>query len=178
MNKFAIALFLILANISLLSAEEEPLFNGFGDSKKYEKVLVEKVMSADYFLLSTGEQIKLIGIKAPSPPRRKEIEVDENHIVVRKEDDPNETIEEKAIHFAKELLEDHYIRLEFDNEKKDSAFRTLAYAFLPDGTFVNAEIVRQGFANLNISPPNTKYNEELRKAYQEARHEKRGLQGE
>ena len=167
--------FLTLGNPSFVSAEEAIRFGG--DFKKYEKVLVEKVVSADYFILESGEKIKLIGIKAPQPPRRKEIEVDENHIIIHKEN-PIVTIEEKAMDFAKDLLEHKYVRLEFDNKTKDSEFRTLAYVFLPDGTFVNAEIVRQGFANLNISPPNTKYSDELRKTYQEARSEKRGLQGE
>src|SRR3989338_8792495 len=160
--------FLTLGNPSFVSAEEAIRFGG--DFKKYEKVLVEKVVSADYFILESGEKIKLIGIKAPQPPRRKEIEVDENHIIIHKEN-PIVTIEEKAMDFAKNLLEHKYVRLEFDNKTKDSIF-------LPDGTFVNAEIVRQVFANLNISPPNTKYSDELRKTYQEAPSEKRGLQGE
>jgi endonuclease YncB( thermonuclease family) len=49
---------------------------------------------------------------------------------------------------------------------------------LDNELFVNAEILRQGFAFLQIRPPNTKYSKELREAYTEARLEKRGLQGE
>jgi len=171
---FLLLTFLVLANPSFLFAGETRQAD---DTKKYEKILIEKVVSADYFILESGEKIKLIGIKAPKPPRRKEIEVDANHIIVHKEN-PIISTDEKAMDFAKELLEGKYVRLEFDSEKKDGEFRTFAYAFLPDGTFVNAEILRQGFANLNISPPNTKYSDTLRKAYQEARSEKRGLQGE
>ncbi len=44
--------------------------------------------------------------------------------------------------------------------------------------FLNAEILRQGFANLSIRPPNMKFAKELREAYREARAEKRGLQGQ
>ena len=41
--------FLTLGNPSFVSAEEAIRFGG--DFKKYEKVLVEKVVSADYFFL-------------------------------------------------------------------------------------------------------------------------------
>jgi len=44
-------------------------------------------------------------------------------------------------------------------------------------TFVNAEILRQGYANLSFDPRLRKYNDKLQKAYREAREEKRGLHG-
>ena len=73
---------------------------------------------------------------------------------------------------------DQEIKDVFDSEKNSEDYKTLAYVFLlEDDTFVNAEILRQGFAFLSIRPPNMKYAKELREAYKEARAEQRGLQG-
>jgi len=40
------------------------------------------------------------------------------------------------------------------------------------------EILKQGFANLQIAAPNLKYSDLFRAAYREARTEKRGLHNE
>ena len=78
--------------------------------------------------------------------------------------------------FAQKLLEGKRVRLEFDTEKKNDNYETLAYVFLPkDSLFVNAEIIRQGYAELSMSPLNTKYADQLREAYKEAKGEHRGL---
>jgi len=60
-------------------------------------------------------------------------------------------------------------------EKYDKYNRLLAYVYLKDGTFVNAEIVKQGYASLMTFPPNVKYADLFLKLYQEARKNKRGL---
>jgi endonuclease YncB( thermonuclease family) len=136
------------------------------------------VLSADRIELKNREMIKLIGLKAPHAPKKKKIRRN-NHNFIIEDTSPFITIEEKAFSFAKEFLENKLVRIEFDKQKKDEDFHTLAYVFLvDDNTFVNAEILRQGYANLHIQPPNTKYADELRNAYKEARKEKRGLQGD
>ena len=67
------------------------------------------------------------------------------------------------------------IRIEFDVQKKDKYGRLLAYVYLPNGTMLNEEIVKAGYANLMTVPPNVKYQERLLKAYREARENGRGL---
>jgi hypothetical protein len=37
------------------------------------------------------------------------------------------------------------VRLEYDQQRQDKYGRTLAYVYLENGTFVNAEIIRQGY---------------------------------
>lgn len=178
--------FLLIAIICLfpqisLSEESPSTFDYiFKSNDKYKDVVIEKVISADTFRLESGETISLIGLRAPEPPRRKKrVKRDEYGFVPKEEKGLELTIEEQAFNFAQELLEKKHIRLEFDQVKKDDDFHTLAYAFLiEDGTFVNLEILRHGFANLNILPPNTKYEDQLRDAYREARTQARGLQSE
>ncbi len=147
----------------------------FHSNQTQEKFVVEKVVSADMIRLDNGERVRLIGLKAPRPPQPAKVEYDERGAVIEKED-PTETVEDQAFEFAKTLLLGHEVRLEYDSQKKDTDFYTLAYVFrADDGTFVNAEILRQGYANLHLIPPNLKYEEKLRSAYQEARQERRGL---
>jgi endonuclease YncB( thermonuclease family) len=165
----------------VLSETDFSLF--FKDASQYQDVVVKEVLSVNTITLEgeRGEIITLIGLRAPDLPRSKKesINRDQYGFTIKKEVDPMTPIEEKAFDFVKEFLEGQHVRLEFDAEKKDDSYATLAYVFLlKDDTFVNAEILRQGFAHLSISPPNTKYAHELREAYKEARSEKRGLQGQ
>ena len=151
---------------------------GSQTSKKYEHVRVEKVIRGDTIILESGEKIRLIGIEASDPPRAKNIPTDPYGFPIKQEVDPTTPIAEQSYEFVRGLLEDHYVRLESDVQKTGEQSETLAYVFLDDGTFVNEEILKQGFANLKIIPPNTKYIEKFQNAYQEARREKRGLQNE
>lgn len=157
----------------------------FKNSNQYKEVVVQEVISTDTFIIENyrkkGETIKLIGLRAPKQPKnkRRNLERDEYGFVIKKKVSPLTTVEEKALIFAKELFEGKRLRLELDVQKNSDDHKTLAYAFIIDeDIFVNEEILRQGFANLRIMPPNKKYAERLRKAYREARKELRGLQAE
>ncbi|MCX5715222.1 MAG: thermonuclease family protein [Candidatus Omnitrophica bacterium] len=83
----------------------------------------------------------------------------------------------RSYEFTKNLVEGKRVSLEFDVEKHDKYGRLLVYVYLKDGTFVNAEIVKQGYANLMTIPPNVKYADLFLKLYRQARDEKRGLWG-
>ncbi|HNV24115.1 MAG TPA: thermonuclease family protein [Candidatus Omnitrophota bacterium] len=152
------------------------------DNKKYENVVVDEVLSADMIRIIVdggNERIKLIGLKAPAPPKRKAVERDQNGFIIEKKPSPETPIEERAFYYAQKLLDKKTVRLEFDAELRDDEGRKLAYVFLTDsGLLVNAEILREGFAFLSLSPSNNKYAEELRQAYKEARKSLRGLHGE
>ena len=158
------------------------LFDGmsFKSSEQYQKVLVQRVISADTLELETGEKVRLIGIKAPEAPKRRQQDITRDKFgFTIEEKNPLTPIEEQAFDFVRELLEDKFVRLEFDSQKAGDDYVTLAYVFrVEDSLFVNTEILKQGFAALRIRIPNTKYKEELRAAYRESRREKRGLQGD
>lgn len=67
------------------------------------------------------------------------------------------------------------VRLEFDVTKLDRYGRTLAYAFLEDGTFLNKHLVENGYAKVYTFPPNVKYTYILKQAELSARTKKLGL---
>ncbi len=74
-----------------------------------------------------------------------------------------------------ELVEGKEVLLEKDESETDQYDRLLRYVFLIDGTFVNAELVRMGFAESKAYPPDTKYYDQLESLEQEARSAGLGL---
>ncbi len=171
---------LLILNLGTASsfAQTEELFTHSQDKEKYKKILVERVFNGGTIKLEGGEKIKLIGLRALEAPPRSQIEYDRDGKPMERKVLPENTLKEKAFAFAVHLLEGKYVRIEFDEQKTNDNLETLAYVFIIDtNTFVNAEILRQGYADLQIRPPNVKYENELRAAYREAREEKRGLQG-
>ena len=153
--------------------------------QRYKGVVVQEVIRADMIViedyLKKGEKIRLAGIKASElvAKKRPTAERDAHGFVIEEEFSPDISIDERALNFVKQLLEGKKVRLEFDRIKKNEKLETLAYVFLAENNlFVNAEILRQGYASLSVLPLNKMYFDELQKSYQEARREKRGIQSE
>jgi micrococcal nuclease len=69
--------------------------------------------------------------------------------------------------------------LEFDIERYDRYGRLLAYVFVRDAKgkriFVNAELVRNGFARVYTKPPNVRYADLFIRLQEEAREKRKGL---
>lgn len=51
------------------------------------------------------------------------------------------------------------VKLELDVELRDRYKRLLAYVYLPNGTFFNALLVQEGYAQVMTVPPNVKYQD-------------------
>src|SRR3954453_13739578 len=78
--------------------------------------------------------------------------------------------------YNKRLVRGRSFRLVFDAERRDRYGRLLAYVYRgPDGLFVNAELVRRGFAQTLTIPPNVAHAAELRALAGRARRDGRGL---
>lgn len=69
------------------------------------------------------------------------------------------------------------LRVELDVAERDRYRRVLAYLYLPDGTMVNEEMVRRGYATAMVVPPNVRYVDRIRRAARLARAEGAGLWG-
>lgn len=70
------------------------------------------------------------------------------------------------------------LRLEYDQNPRDSQGRWLAYAYLRDGTMINQRLVENGFAYVEFSSRNQARLKELRAGEQIARDERLGLWSE
>ena len=125
-----------------------------------EHQVVRRVVDGDTFVLGNGERVRLIGIDTPETvhPRK-----------------PVEYYGKEASAFTKKMIEGKRIRLEYDVQKYDHYSRLLAYVYLPDGTFLNAELIKQGYARIATFPPNVKYVDLFTRLQREARENNRGL---
>ncbi len=145
----------------------------FGDSYNYSDILVKRAVDGDTLVLENGERVRLIGIDTPEMHESNKLYKDsqrtgEDITTIQK-------LGRRAYEFTKKLVEGKRVSLEFDVERHDKYGRLLAYIYLKDGTFVNAEIVKQGYASLMTIPPNTKYADLFLKLYRQAREDRRGL---
>ncbi len=123
--------------------------------------LVERVVDGDTIIVQGVGRVRLIGVDTPETvdPRR-----------------PVECFGKEASAFTKRMLEGQRARLEYDRDRTDRYGRTLAYVYLPNGTFANAEIVRQGYGHAYTRFP-FRYLDEFRRYEREARQGQRGLWG-
>src|SRR5918992_1148644 len=123
--------------------------------------VVERVVDGDTLLLASGERVRLIGVDTPETKHPKK---------------PVERFGKEAAAFTTQMVEGKEVRLAYDQRRKDKYGRTLAYVYLADGTFLNAEIIRQGYGFAYTRFP-FQYLEEFRRLEREAREAKRGLWG-
>jgi micrococcal nuclease len=128
---------------------------------------VTKVVDGDTFWVkrSNGkeEKIRLIGVDAPES--RKTGNKDVGYYG------------KEAKAYLEKLLLGKSVRLEYDVSRTDRYKRTLAYAYLQNGTFLNEHLIREGYAMTLTVPPNVKYAERFAKLQAEARQKKKGLWG-
>ena len=74
------------------------------------------------------------------------------------------------------LIGGRRVRLRYDVERRDRYGRLLAYVYRArDGLFVNAELVRRGYATAVTFPPNVAHEREFRRLARRARMSGRGL---
>lgn len=110
------------------------------------------------------EKVRFIGVDTPETkdPRK-----------------PVQCFGKAATEFTKNLIGTNPVRLEADpeNTNRDRYKRLLRYVYLPDGTHVNAEIIRQGYGFAYVNFP-TQKAEEFTRLQKEARKAQRGLWGD
>ena len=164
-------------------------------SAGYNNILVVRVVDGDTLELENKERVRLIGVDTPESRKNEKALKDSK----RSGMDVEKIIElgQEAKIFTQGLLENKRVRLEFDVGQKDKYGRLLAYVYIHSDQiatfndklsyvqnsngeiFVNATLMKAGYASPMTIPPNVKFADLFRGLYEEARLEKRGLwQGE
>ncbi len=153
-KKSYVIFLLVFALTACKSAEKKTQFD---DGHTYYEVV--KVVDGDTVDLEDLGRVRLIGIDTPETvdPRR-----------------PVQYYGKEASQFLSRLVLHEQVRIEYDQEKVDKYKRTLGYLYLKDGTFVNAEILKQGYGFAYTKFP-FKYMDDFRAYEKQARENQRGL---
>lgn len=123
---------------------------------------VTRIVDGDTIVIDGDERVRLIGIDTPETK------------------DPRRPVEcfgqEASDHLAELLPVGTPVRVVYDVERLDRYDRTLAYLYrASDGLFVNAAMVRDGYASAYTVPPNVAHADEFVAFDREAREAGRGL---
>lgn len=150
-RRFTLTLILVLLACGLASPAAD------ADSPP---VKVRWVDDGDTIVVAGGDRVRYLGINTPE---------------VAHKDKPGEPFGDEAKAFNKKLVQGRWINLELDEQQRDHYGRLLAYVFLADGTFVNGELVRQGYAHLLRKQSKLRYWKRLLALQRQALKEKKGM---
>lgn len=135
-----------------------------GEGLAEATAVVTRVVDGDTIEARIGEEVedvRLIGVDTPETV---------------KPGAPVECFGPQASHFAHRLLEGGRVRLVFGEERRDSYGRALAYVYI-GRRFVNATLVRRGFARTLTIPPNDRFAPLLQRLELRAARAGQGLWG-
>lgn len=133
----------------------QPTVNQFQNRVLPKDGTVKRIIDGDTIELEDGTTVRLVGINAPET------------------DSPYST---KATEFAKKLVENKKIKLEYDAYTSDSFGRILAYIII-DNKNLSIELVKQGLAKVSVYEDRRKliYQDQLLKTQEEAKSKKLGV---
>jgi micrococcal nuclease len=125
-------------------------------------VVVRRVVDGDTLEVTGGERVRLIGVDTPESVAP---------------DRPVGCFGKEASRFTASLVPPGtQVRLVGDAEQRDRYGRLLAYVYRQaDGLFVNAELLRRGYAQLLTIPPNIAHTDEFTAIARGAREGAQGL---
>ncbi|MEE9584290.1 MAG: thermonuclease family protein [Candidatus Brocadiales bacterium] len=129
------------------------------DATSVEVALCTGVIDGDTIELSTGKRVRYIGVNTPE---------------VHRVDAITRELGKEAKAYNEGLVIGKTVRLLFDVQQKDEYGNFLAYVYV-GRTFVNAELVRAGYASAARHPPNVRHAELFKGLEREAKENDRGL---
>jgi micrococcal nuclease len=122
---------------------------------------VVAVLDGDTIIISGGEKVRYAGLNTP-----------ETH----HPDKLPEYCGQEAFEANRRLVAGKRVRLEFAERRRDKYGRLLAYVYV-DSLFVNAELIRQGYAQVSTYKDSQRYHESFARLQQNAIAARRGLWG-
>jgi micrococcal nuclease len=156
-----IAAVLALGGGSLRHTLSDALDGGGSPTRAGGTATVARVVDGDTIVLGSGQRIRYIGMDTPESV---------------KPGTPVQCFAKAASHENARLVEGRRVRLRYDAERQDRYGRTLAYVYrASDDLFVNAELVRRGYARQLTIPPNVAHASLFGRLATQARRHGRGL---
>ena len=120
---------------------------------------VVRVIDGDTIVVTGVGTVRLIGVDSPEKNDQRT---------------PMQYFGREASEFTERLTGGRTVRLEYEGSDHDRYDRILAYVFLADGTHVNAELIRQGYAYAHTQFPFSRMKE-FTALQRDAMAQRRGL---
>jgi len=134
-------------------------------------VTVTQVIDGDTVEIDGGERVRLLGIDTPEGKRIRKSRDGGKRLV------PAQPFYIEAKRLLRELVAKRRVQIVTGAESVGHYGRTLARLYRPDGTDVQAEILRRGYAMVTAYPPNIAHLQDYAAIESEACRAKRGLWG-
>lgn len=135
---------LVLALIFIVGCGGERVSDSARDAQR--EVVVTRVTDGDTIevrpAINGTKDVRLIGVDAPETVRSPR---------------GAQPYGEEASRFSEERLEGRRVTLRFHVEKKDQYGRLLAYVYPPDGEMFNETLLKEGYTQVAIFPPNVRH---------------------
>ena len=139
-----------------------PVGGGDGEEAPAGDGMVTRVVDGDTVhvrVAGEDETVRYIGVDTPESV---------------KPGTPVECFAKAASAANERLVGGQRVRMSYDAERRDRYGRLLAYVYR-DSLFVNAELVRAGYARTLTIPPNVRFADRFAKLARDAREHGRGL---
>jgi len=117
------------------------------------RAIITSVIDGDTVTTEKGERVRLLGINAP---------------------EKGDFYYEEAKKALEMMVKNKSVELEIDVKDKDAYGRSLRYVFV-DSSFVNLEMVKNGYAHTYVIFPNIRYKQLLTEAQNFAKEKKLGV---
>ncbi len=130
-----------------------------GLEAKEKEYVVTKIIDGDTIVLDNGQIIHYLGIEAPH---------------LKKNEGGPQFFSREAAKFNKSLVLLKKVRLDIDGDKKDEQGRLQAYVYVKN-LFINGELVRLGYARVNMHSPDVRHRDLLLRSQREAEERYAGL---
>jgi endonuclease YncB( thermonuclease family) len=137
------------------------------DKQAFRISQVDWLPDGDTIHLKNGDKLRLLHINTPEIKPKK----------WSKANKPEAYAKEAKQHLEKLIGSSNKIYWLLDKQQKDKFGRYLALVFNHEGTFINADLIKNGFARKLIMPPNQRYWECFHQLEKQARENKQGLWG-
>jgi micrococcal nuclease len=164
MRKTLVTLAVVIAAVALGAGKVRSLTGSAAPAAATGDARVQRVVDGDTIVVTVGgrtERVRYIGMDTPESV---------------KPGTPVQCYAKAASAENERLVAGESVRLVGDAEALDRYGRTLAYVYRKrDGLFVNAELVRRGYAKPLTIPPNVAHEAEFRRLARSARTAGRGL---
>jgi micrococcal nuclease len=122
---------------------------------------VVAVLDGDTIIIDGGQKVRYAGLDTP-----------ESH----HPDKLPEDCGQEAFEANRRLVAGKMVRLEFDERRRDKYGRLLAYVYV-DSLFVNAELIRQGYAKVTTYRDNQRHHNDFTRLQRDAIAARRGMWG-